>query len=102
MMADSHPTAASTEEKPAEQLVEIESQDVIRLILQFLKENKLFDSLHLLQEEAGIVLNTVDNVTTFTNDIKNGRWDLVLPQIATLKLPADKLVRSSLVFDNKV
>ncbi len=91
-MAESHPTTTSADEKPAEQIVEIESQDVIRLILQFLKENKLMDSVQQIQEETGIVLNTVDNVTSFANDIKNGRWDSVLPQIGTLKLPADKLV----------
>lgn len=74
------------------QNVEIDASDVTRLILQFLKENQLVDTLQQLQKESGLVLNTVDNVTTFGNDIKNGRWDLVLTQVATLKLPADKLV----------
>lgn len=71
---------------------EIDSQDVIRLILQFLKENNLTDSMKLLQNESGVTLNTVDSVDNFTSDIRHGRWDSVLSQTANLKLPGDKLV----------
>ena len=72
--------------------LEIESTDVIRIVLQFLKENNLIDSLKSLQKESGIALNTVDSVESFASDIKNGKWDSVLQQVSVLKLPTDKLV----------
>lgn len=45
----------------------------------------------MLQKECGITLNTVDNVSDFLDDIKQGRWDKVLVQVANLKLPAKKV-----------
>eukprot|EP01038_Epipyxis_sp_PR26KG_P011992 gene11992-16055_t len=71
--------------------IEIESQDVIKLILQFLKENNLIESMKTLQKESFVTLNTVDNIEYFANDIRNGRWDSVLAQTSVLKLPTDKL-----------
>jgi len=91
MMDKTSSATPSTDNLLTQQNVEIDAPDVIRLILQFLKENQLLDTLQQLQKESGLVLNTVDNVASFANDIKNGRWDLVLSQVATLKLPADKL-----------
>ena len=72
--------------------MEIESQDVIRIVLQFLKESNLMDSMTALQRESGVTLNTVDSVDSFGSDIRHGRWDSVLTQTSALKLPADKLV----------
>ncbi|KAI8052409.1 protein SMU-1 [Syncephalis plumigaleata] len=71
--------------------IDIESADVIRLIQQFLKENKLTGTLRALQEETSIALNTVDSVDDFSNDIKQGRWDSVLRTVAQLMLPPSKL-----------
>mmetsp|Transcript_22819 Transcript_22819/g.38076 ORF Transcript_22819/g.38076 Transcript_22819/m.38076 type:complete len:526 (-) Transcript_22819:1273-2850(-) len=71
--------------------LEIESQDVIRLMLQFLKEHNLSDSMKELQRESGVTLNTVDSVETFASDVRHGRWDSVLAQVSALKLPSDKL-----------
>ena len=36
-------------------------------------------------------LNTVDNVEAFLQDIRSGRWDVVLPQVALLRLPRTTL-----------
>lgn len=71
--------------------VDIDSQDMIKLILQFLKENSLISSMYSLQKETGVVLNTVDNIDSFQNDIRQGKWDFVLNQLSTLKLPVQKL-----------
>jgi WD40 repeat-containing protein SMU1 len=72
--------------------MEIESQDVIRLILQFLKESNLSESMKTLQKESGVVLNTVDNVDKFVGDIRSGKWDLVLAESSNLKLSRDGMV----------
>lgn len=76
-----------------------ESHDVIKLMLQFLRENNLTSSLHALQNESGISLNTVQNIDSFTADILAGRWDVVLSQVSTLQLTQEKL---SLLYEQVV
>ncbi|GBG70104.1 hypothetical protein CBR_g5735 [Chara braunii] len=71
--------------------LEIEARDVIKIILQFCKENSLHQTFRTLQNECQVSLNTVDSLETFVLDITNGRWDVVLPQVAQLKLPRKKL-----------
>lgn len=71
--------------------VEVESQDVIRLILQFCKENGLQRTLTTLQEESNTALNTVDSIEQFIADVNNGHWDAVLSSLATLRFPPEKL-----------
>jgi len=71
--------------------LEIEAQDVIKIVLQFCKENSLTESFNAIQKECQVSLNTVDNIESFVLDINNGRWDTVLPQIAQLQLPLTKL-----------
>jgi WD40 repeat-containing protein SMU1 len=44
-----------------------------------------------MQNECQISLNTVDSLENFVSDIRQGRWDVVLPQVAQLKLPRAKL-----------
>jgi WD40 repeat-containing protein SMU1 len=72
--------------------IEIEAADVVRLIEQYLKENNLMRTLETLQEETNITMNTIDNLDTFTNDILNGHWDLVLKTIQPLKIHPNKLM----------
>ncbi|KAI8377945.1 WD40 repeat-containing protein-like protein SMU1 [Radiomyces spectabilis] len=72
--------------------IEIESEDVIRLILQFLKENQLEHTASVLEDETLVTLNTVESRDTFTKDIAQGRWDTVLKQVSHLKIPPRKLM----------
>ncbi|KAF5479432.1 hypothetical protein F2P56_000252 [Juglans regia] len=71
--------------------LEIEARDVIKIVLQFCKENSLHQTFQTLQNECQVSLNTVDSVETFVADINSGRWDAILPQVAQLKLPRNKL-----------
>ncbi|KAG2254126.1 hypothetical protein Bca52824_084262 [Brassica carinata] len=71
--------------------LEIEARDVIKIVLQFCKENSLNQTFQTLQSECQVSLNTVDSVETFVSDINSGRWDSVLPQVSQLKLPRNKL-----------
>lgn len=64
---------------------------VIKIVLQFCKENSLQQTFQTLQNECQVSLNTVDSIETFVADINGGRWDAILPQVAQLKLPRNKL-----------
>eukprot|EP00897_Mesotaenium_endlicherianum_P010815 jgi/Mesen1/9762/ME000007S09821 len=57
----------------------------------FCKENSLNQTFQALQSECQVSLNTVDSLESFVTDVNNGRWDVVLPQVAQLKLPRKKL-----------
>lgn len=39
-----------------------------------------------------VAMNTVDSMENFLSDIIQGRWESVLPQVAGLQLPQDKLL----------
>ena len=67
--------------------VDIEATDVIRLILQFLKENSLTNAMQALQEESQVALNTVESVDGFLAEVQNGRWDAVMTVVSSLRLP---------------
>ena len=63
----------------------------MKIVLQFCKENALVQTGQALQGECQVSLNTVDSLDTFVADVTGGRWDPVLPQVAQLKLPRNKL-----------
>ncbi|KAK4490021.1 hypothetical protein RD792_000675 [Penstemon davidsonii] len=67
------------------------SYSVIKIVLQFCKENSLHQTFQTLQNECQVSLNTVDSHETFVADINSGRWDAILPQVSQLKLPRKKL-----------
>ena len=51
---------------------EVEATDVVRVVLQFLKENGLTNAMLALQDESQVALNTVDNLDTFVHDVQQG------------------------------
>jgi WD40 repeat-containing protein SMU1 len=61
-------------------------------MLQFLKENNLTNAFQTLQQESGVLYNTLDDKTSFTQAIKSGQWDIVLKQISQLTLHVRKRV----------
>ncbi|KAI9361566.1 WD-40 repeat protein [Pilaira anomala] len=69
----------------------IDKEDVIKLIIQFLRENNLDHSLSTLEKESNIYLNAIENKTKFLQDIIDGRWDNILKQVNHLGLPKHML-----------
>ncbi|GBE59687.1 WD-40 repeat containing protein [Babesia ovata] len=73
--------------------VKVASEDVIKLILQYLKENRLSKSLMMLQEEAGVSLNSVPSVDSLVADAQMGRWNQVLDAVDTMSLSQETLFK---------
>lgn len=64
---------------------------VVKLIIQFLRENNLNQSLSTLEKESNQYLNTVENKSKFLQDILDGRWDIILKQANHLGLSKEHL-----------
>jgi WD40 repeat-containing protein SMU1 len=63
-------------------VLEVQSEDVVRLMLQYMKEHNLTTSLKALQAESKVCLDTVDSLDNLSTDIIHGRWESVLPQVS--------------------
>lgn len=72
-------------------MLDVDSGDVIKLILQHLDENGLTEAKRALESESKITLNTVPDKDGFANDVKGGRWDKVLRQVSKFSIPQSKL-----------
>ena len=59
---------------------------IIRIVIQFLRENNLNESARILQSESQINLNFIDNRRDFAEKVTAGRWDEVLEEISQLTL----------------
>ncbi len=64
---------------------------VIRLIVQFLKENRLNDTAARLQTESNITMNCFEDREEFKRALLDGKWDLVLHQTRNLILSDETL-----------
>eukprot|EP00923_Selenidium_pygospionis_P023739 GHVN01041318.1.p1 GENE.GHVN01041318.1~~GHVN01041318.1.p1 ORF type:complete len:521 (+),score=110.51 GHVN01041318.1:200-1762(+) len=73
------------------QEIEVDSSDVIRLILQFLKENNLTRSLQTLQDESQVTLDSVDSLEQFAVAVHQGKWDVVLQVVGSSTLMDETL-----------
>ncbi|CRH02361.1 conserved Plasmodium protein, unknown function [Plasmodium relictum] len=72
--------------------LKVSATDIIRLILQYLKENNLMRTFYVLQEESNIKLNAISNVDVLISDINKGDWKNVLFNITTIDLSEDTLM----------
>ncbi|XP_051221477.1 suppressor of mec-8 and unc-52 protein homolog 1-like [Lolium perenne] len=71
--------------------LEIEAGYVVKMMLQFCKENSLPQTFRTLQNEYQVLHNTGDSMDTFIANINAGCWGAVLLQVAQLNLPRMKL-----------
>ncbi|KAI9989821.1 hypothetical protein PInf_020108 [Phytophthora infestans] len=85
---------SSTGGRPADPPCELEvdSSDAVRLILQFLRENRLYGAMRALQDEAQVSLNAVESMDLLASDISHGRWDRVLQQTKALECSATTMM----------
>lgn len=71
--------------------MDVSGKDVVRLVLQYLKESGLTQSARALQEESGVKVNSLDDPEGLAADIRGGRWDAVLEQVSGLEIAAARL-----------
>ena len=57
---------------------DVDAADVVKVVLQFLKENSLTASLQALQDESQVALITVENLDGLGADVQQGQWRRLL------------------------
>ena len=67
--------------------VEVDNADVIRLVVQYLRESGLAGSAAEVEREAEVRMNAVTNKQQLIDDIRRGRWETCLPKLNNLDLP---------------
>lgn len=75
----------------SEGALEVESADVVRVVLQFLQENGLSSSVAALQEESGVSLNATHDIDGLIAHTLGGHWDRVLAAVGHMRLPSPLL-----------
>ena len=66
---------------------------LIRILIQFLRENNLNDTAKLLQKESNLNLNYIEDRREFYMKVTSGRWDEVLQEISKLNIPENVLIQ---------
>ena len=69
----------------------VDATDVVKVVLQFLRENGLQKAFAAMEEETGVALNVVDSLEGLVSDVHHGKWDGVLATVKDLRLPRAKL-----------
>lgn len=71
----------------------ISTNEIIQIILQYLKENNLNTSYQTLQNETGIKDNSLlfSSLNELKQNITQGNWDLVLKEINHMAIPFELL-----------
>ena len=70
----------------ADETLDVEATDVIKIVLQWAKESGLEETHAALSSETNTSLNAVEDVDAFRRDVLQGRWavsytHLTLPTI---------------------
>ena len=68
--------------------VSVDASDVIRIIMQYLQENNLLESMKVLKKESQIP-DLLDNPTQFIEDIRHSRWNSVVSKLYLTDLSDD-------------
>lgn len=70
----------------------IQGQDVIRMLLQFCKENDLVKTFNSLREETDVKDNFVKDLEGFQKAFRAGSWDQVILELNDMTIPRSLLM----------
>ncbi|KAJ6248159.1 wd40 repeat-containing protein smu1 [Anaeramoeba flamelloides] len=65
----------------------VEKNDLVQIVLQFLQENELYETKQILEKECKIWLNIVPSQETLLVGIEEGKWGEVLTLLEGVTLP---------------